>query len=154
MLTIPMWVLLFLKKYPTSTSLTRVRAKTISAIKGISEDRAKEILDASKESVAAYRDEMTGLAIQHLSEELLILSEKIEVLKKSLTQYIQEHELVDRIVSIPGIAEWTAIGLIVELGDIRRFSRVEEVVAYAGLDPVYHQSGDGISYSKIFLLSP
>jgi hypothetical protein len=26
---------------------------------------------------------------------------------------------------------------------------VEQVVAYAGLDPVYHQSGDGVSYSKI-----
>lgn len=143
------WVLVFLQKYPTVEHLKGVRPKTIAKIPGITLLRAEKIVQAAKESIAAYRDNLTGLAIENLATQILILTKQIKLLKDKLKEEVTEHSLIRRLCTIPGISEWTAIGLVVEIGDIRRFSRVEEVIAYAGLDPVYHQSGDGVSSSKI-----
>lgn len=143
------WVLTLLQKYPTVEDLKRVRPKTVAKISGITLTRAEKLVKAAKESIAAYRDELTGLAIQNLATQVLDLTRQTKLLKKKLKKEVSDHDLIRRLCTIPGVSEWTAIGLVVEYGDIRRFSRVEEVVAYAGLDPVYHQSGDGISSSKI-----
>lgn len=43
--------------------------------------------------------------------------------------------------SIPGIGPTVAAALIVEIGDVRRFSSGKALVAYAGLDPRVRQSG-------------
>jgi transposase len=147
--SIPNWVLIFLEKYPIVNSLSRVRAATIAKIPGITLAKAEELTQAAKVSVAAFRDDMTGLAIKHLAQDILSLGKTIDTLKAALTSHVGGNDLVQRIVSIPGMAEWTAVGLIVEIGDIRRFSKAEQVIAYAGLDPAYHQSGDGIVRSKI-----
>lgn len=147
--SIPDWVLELLTKYPTVENLQKVRKKTLEKISGITEDKAKEIIENAKESIAAYRDEMTGLAVSELSSELIILGKKVTMLKDKLKKHVSKNDLVKRLCTIPGVAEWTAIGLIVELGDIRRFAKVEQVIAYSGLDPSYHQSGDGIRVSKI-----
>ena len=147
--SIPNWVLTFLEKYPTVDSLNRVRVATVSKIPGITLAKAEELTQAAKVSVAAFRDDMTGMAIKHLAQDISSLSKTIDTLKAALTSHVGDNDLVQRIVSIPGMAEWTAVGLIVEIGDIRRFSKAEQVIAYAGLDPAYHQSGDGIVRSKI-----
>jgi transposase len=43
--------------------------------------------------------------------------------------------------TIPGIGACLAASLIVEIQDMRRFPTVKAVVAYSGLDPKIHQSG-------------
>jgi transposase len=147
--SIPSWVLLFLEKYPTVTSVVRTKAATLAKIPGITEARANTLLLAAKESIAAYRDAVSGYSMQHIVEEILNLNKKIAQLKKQLIAYLAKDSLVQKLVTIPGIAEWSAIGLIVEIGDIRSFPRPEELIAYAGLDPSYQQSGDGVKRSKI-----
>jgi transposase len=44
--------------------------------------------------------------------------------------------------SIPGIGEFTAVGLVAELCPIDRFPNVEKLCSYAGLVPTNHQSGE------------
>jgi transposase len=147
--SIPNWVLLFLRKYPTVNSVVRIRAATLAKIPGITEVKANSLLTAAKESIAAYRDIVAGYSMQHIVEEILSLNKNIAQLKKHLIAYVAKDALVQKLVTIPGIAEWSAIGLIVEIGDIRKFPRPEELVAYSGLDPSYQQSGDGFVRSKI-----
>lgn len=43
--------------------------------------------------------------------------------------------------SIPGIADNLASRILSELGDISRFNNANQVIAYAGIDPVIYQSG-------------
>lgn len=47
----------------------------------------------------------------------------------------------DLLTTIPGLGEITAGRLMAELGDVRRFDNVREIVAYVGLNPRQHQSG-------------
>lgn len=44
--------------------------------------------------------------------------------------------------SIPGIGPLSAIAIITELGDIHRFSHINKLCSYAGLQPLTHNSGD------------
>jgi transposase len=49
--------------------------------------------------------------------------------------------LCQRLQQIPGIGPHGAATIRAELGDVARFSSVDEIVASAGLDPRTHQSG-------------
>ena len=53
-----------------------------------------------------------------------------------------ESELAQLLLSIPGVGQSTAALVVAEVGEIERFDRHEELVSYAGLDPMVHQSGD------------
>lgn len=53
-------------------------------------------------------------------------------------------EAVALVTTIPGIGRATAIGLVAELGDLRRFGSARDVAAYAGLVPAHRQSGTSL----------
>jgi transposase len=70
---------------------------------------------------------------------------ELNQLKKDTTQQMVELSK-DRIdfrvlVSFPGIGAPTAVRIIGELGDIRRFKNPKQINAYAGIDIQRHQSG-------------
>lgn len=44
--------------------------------------------------------------------------------------------------SIPGIAQTTAVRILGELGDLRRFSNPNKINAFIGIDPGRYQSGE------------
>lgn len=49
------------------------------------------------------------------------------------------------LISIPGIGQITAATILAEIGDINRFSSSKKLVAFAGLDPSVHQSGNYVA---------
>lgn len=51
---------------------------------------------------------------------------------------------METLLTIPGIGRLTAITLLVELGDIKRFSSAEKFASYLGLTPAEYSSGDAI----------
>lgn len=53
---------------------------------------------------------------------------------------------VKLLTSIPGIGEYSAIVILSEIGDISKFSKPKQLVAFCGLDPAVKQSGN---YSSI-----
>jgi transposase len=58
--------------------------------------------------------------------------------------YKQEYYLLR---SIPGVGPLTAIGLLAEVGDIKRFKGTDQLSAYVGLIPALHSSGSR-TYAK------
>lgn len=51
--------------------------------------------------------------------------------------------------SIPGIAQTTAVRILGELGDLRRFSNPNKINAFIGIDPGRYQSGEKDSHLGI-----
>jgi transposase len=47
------------------------------------------------------------------------------------------------LVSVPGIRAYHAARYLAAVGDVRRFPSADHLWAFAGLDPVFQQSGDG-----------
>jgi len=65
-------------------------------------------------------------------------------ISNELRAYCRKHYKKDDYLykSIPGIGGITASGILSELGDIRRFNRLDELVAIVGLVPGIYQSSD------------
>jgi len=70
------------------------------------------------------------------------LNEHIKELEQLIEQHVLESSAAQLLLTIPGVGQTTAAVVVAELGEIERFDSHEEVVSYAGLDPVVHQSGD------------
>lgn len=61
-------------------------------------------------------------------------------LRKCIREY--DRELYNLLQTIPGIGSFTAITLITELGDIKRFRHINHLASFVGLVPRMKQSGD------------
>jgi transposase len=139
----PQWLLSLLIRYPTVTRLARARSATLARIPYVTQERARALMDAAKKSVAALRDDQVGATVSALAKELRRLERQVASLKAALGRQLEEDPTVKLLVTIPGIALWSALILRLELGPLDRFPTAQAVVAFAGLDPRYHQSGDG-----------
>ena len=68
--------------------------------------------------------------------------EQIERLEEKIERKVLESPAAQRLLSIPGVGQYTAAVIVAEIGEIDRFDEDKQLVSYAGLDPVVHQSGD------------
>ena len=88
-----------------------------------------------------------------IRQHIDFLQEQIKSLDKQINQHINAHpELSKRkklLISIPGIASPSANALLAELGNIRRFSNVRQLVAFAGLVPCENRSGTHVGKTRM-----
>ena len=76
--------------------------------------------------------------LKHTREELVILSQKIKVLSED-ERYSAAYS---RLIVIPGIGRLTAMTILTEIGDVRRFRNVDAFRSYIGLIPRSNSSGE------------
>lgn len=79
--------------------------------------------------------------------EIQIMLEQIKLIERQIIQIESEiHEIVSTqdnyLTTITGIGDITAAVIMGEIGDINRFERPNQLLAFAGLDASVHQSGD------------
>ncbi len=70
------------------------------------------------------------------------LTEEIEQLDDQIQERAGSLEETQLLMTIPGIAQYSALVVYAEIGEIERFDRAKEVVRYVGLNPVIRESGD------------
>jgi transposase len=145
---IPAWVLKVLVKYPTAFRLARANAKTLAKVPYVTEKRAEELIEDAKKSVAS-------LSTAHPDAENFIRTSAFQVLHLRVTINQQEAEMMEGyechfsdsemeiLVSFPGISQYSAFGLLIEIGSIHRFSTVKHLTSFFGIHPAYRKSGDG-----------
>ena len=64
------------------------------------------------------------------------------MLEEKIERRVLESPAAQLLLTIPGVGQTTAAVIVAELGEIDRFETDKEVVSYAGLDPMVHQSGE------------
>lgn len=77
------------------------------------------------------------------------LVEKQTALLKQLSKEDKYRDSVTILTSIPGIGVISAMELLLELQDVRRFSRGDQLAAYVGLTPSQHSSGQHVRMGHI-----
>lgn len=146
-LDIPMSIL---KRYTHPDELKNKRVETI--VKYLMKDtkhRESKAVDETKKLKGYIDNVSSGCRIS--SYEVTILKSmvqkigdqevEIELCLDEMRDLATEIPLYHQLMSIPGIGDNLAIRLIGELGDLDRFERSEQLVAYAGIDPRVYQSG-------------
>ena len=87
------------------------------------------------------RNKSTQVLIQSAASQVTSLAGTIAEVRNeliALSKQVPEYEIV---ISLYGVGEITAAGLIAEIGDVRRFTKRSCLTAYAGVDPLPKQSG-------------
>jgi transposase len=79
-------------------------------------------------------------------DELTAQIEELEEMIEETAAFLEETQLL---MTIPGVSFYSSLLSTSELGEIERFDRAEEVVSYAGLNPVIRESGDSRTEGRI-----
>lgn len=119
-------------------------AQTLKKISrgNISMERAKALYEAAKGSVG-IKEGQKGI-VYEIGECISAIEGSgrfIAVMEKEMSNYLREIPYSPFILSIKGIGEITAAGLIGEVGDFRNFKTIPEIIKHAGLDLFEISSG-------------
>ena len=74
---------------------------------------------------------------------------RLEGMLQSSAQNWKRLEAVKRLQSLRGVSFITAVGLLAELGDLRRFQNARQLMAYTGLVPSENSSGSSVRRGRI-----
>ena len=110
--------------------------------------------DGNSHWTAAHINWLKSLTPEALYKEILdeylltytILSDKLERLDKRIEELAAKDEYkeaVRKLCCFIGVKTHTALSVIVEVGDFRRFASAEKFASYIGLVPGEESSGDG-----------
>jgi transposase len=81
------------------------------------------------------------LEIDQLLARWQLLAQQRHVLEESITQRVAQSEDARLLLTLPGAAAFTALGLAAHVGDITRFPRPRSLANYWGLTPSCRNSG-------------
>jgi transposase len=150
-------MLRFLIKFPSARAIRSGKAKEISKALIHAEGKRKRVFISAEEIIKLAK---ASVGTDSVAKEL-ILSEKIGTLlylegkQERITEALVEAcrstrlDELDIITSVDGISAITGSTFLAELGDIHLFSSCKHLIAFAGLDPSIHQSGQYEGISRI-----
>lgn len=75
-------------------------------------------------------------------EQLELLAQQEESMQVELAQIARDRADMQLLMTIPEVSFYTAVGIIAEIGDIRRFPNKQHLASYAGLVPKADDSGE------------
>lgn len=126
------------------------------------EDISKSVLKATNKNMGVARSKIVAAKLLDLAQSSFQLT-NTECLVEEVQYHAKEVQRIDRIksslinkmaemsedlpemkilTSIPGIGIRTAVCLVAELGDIRRFHSSNAINAFVGIDLIHYESGD------------
>ena len=107
------------------------------------ETKAKELKALAANSFAALlSSEMTTLLIRQMLEQLDLLEKQIADIEHIIAAQFAQFDT--KLTTIPGIGTTLGATIFSEIGDINRFDKPKQLIAYAGMDPSVKQSGNFI----------
>jgi transposase len=116
----------------------------------LKEDRAKALYEAAKSTIGVVEGRASILletqAILAAMEAAEGLTERLE---KEMSLHLKQIPYSKSLLSLKGIGEVTAAGLIGEVGDFRKFSTLGEIMKLAGLDLFEISSGKNQGMRRI-----
>ena len=136
-----------LLKYTTPEDILNISTTKLSSLlskhsKGrFSEDKADEIKDIAKNSFGVkFTSNACAFEIKQLVNQIIFLESQVDELNieiKNIYDTLDSH-----LLSAPGIGDVLAPAILAEIGDINRFEKPNQLIAFSGADPSENQSGN------------
>jgi transposase len=93
----------------------------------------------------AIEQSVTRITLNHMIEQMELLRGSFLKINKDIRQLQMKgnnQSLMTNLTSVPGVGPLTALTLITEIVDIRRFNSFRQLNSFVGLYPMEHSSGD------------
>ena len=110
-------------------------------------DKAFEIREAARSSIGAVFP-AKSLELQHAIAHICFLDREINEIESRIFAFLEKSS--PKMLDIAGMGPRMAAVIVAEVGDFKRFSSPDKLLAYAGLSPTTYQSGQLTStYAKM-----
>ncbi len=93
--------------------------------------------------------EQTRWVCKQLLAQIDFLVRQIRQLEQRLEDLVEVTPEMERLMTLPGIAEILAATIALEIGDIGRFPDAPHLASYAGTTPRVHASGGRVRYGRL-----
>lgn len=93
--------------------------------------------------------EADRIAMDHYLKLVEFIDTEIDETNEMVEMLCKENPLANLLTSIPGVGYYSALLIMSEIGDIRRFSKTKQLCSYAGLVPSVYQSGNTLRRGRI-----
>jgi transposase len=137
-----------LHHYPMPQELLKLGLDALGAVlrrisRGkLGKDRAQALYEAAKQTVGIEEGRIgILLEIQEILSQIAASECFVEKVEQEMSYYLQQIPYSHSMLSLKGIREVTAAGLIGEVGDFRQFHALREVMKLAGLNLFEISSG-------------
>ena len=134
-----------LKEAPTPTAIASVHMTHLAHLLEVAshghfgKEKARELRVLAQKSVGV-NDSSLSIQITHTIEQIELLDSQLFHTELEMANLVTCLHSV--IMTIPGIGFINGGIILGEIGDIHRFSEPKKLLAFAGLDPSVHQSGN------------
>jgi len=140
--------LTILRAYPSAQAMARAGEKALYTLlraykhAHYGHPTAKKLVSLASTSVSSGRAEAgRSVSLRMLCEQLEQTHKHLERLQTELEHLIATDPAVKGLQQIPEFGTKTIAVLRAELGEVERFARTDQVIAYAGLDVEIKESG-------------
>ena len=134
-----------LKEAPTPTAIASMHMTHLAHLLEVAshghfgKEKARELRVLAQKSVGV-NDSSLSIQINHTIEQIELLDSQLFHTELEMANLVTCLHSV--IMTIPGIGFINGGMILGEIGDIHRFSEPKKLLAFAGLDPSVHQSGN------------
>ena len=139
---VPNWLLMLLLHYPSAAKLKRARVKRLAKIPYVTAAKAQQLIADAKQSIAPAPEPVTEQLVSATARQIVHLQKNIKVQTDLMIDSCSMPE-IDLLKTFQGIADYTAIGLLIEIQTVKRFKNAKRLASFWGIHPVYKTSGDG-----------
>lgn len=148
--SVPQWILKLICHYPSAALLAKASVEKLCAIPYLPKKQALTLIEHAAHSAASADDELTSTIIKSLAQQILslqhLLDEQLKLLEHHL---VEQKETLHLLMSFKGIGTYSAMGIVTQIGDFNNFASAKKVASFAGIHPVFKDSGDGSSVPKM-----
>jgi transposase len=139
----------FLRQFPSARLVLHAKKRDIAKALICPNEKRKRVVVSVDDIIAAAKNSVASasaakeLILSGKVSTLLYLQEKNERITNVLIETCESLRIeeLDIIRSIDGVNDITGSTFLAEIGDINNFSSYKHIIAFAGLDPSIHQSG-------------
>ena len=145
--------LLIIEKYPHPELIEKKNITTVSKViqaktchhKAVSDNLAAKVIEFAKTVYSGCdKDDIEVVILKRLISNLKVHLDEAEKILSDMIRLAQDLPNFTVIRSISGIGDNLAARIIAEIGDISKFKKYTQLVAYAGIDPRIDESGKNI----------
>ena len=98
--------------------------------------------------VTLPKNSNTKILVTTAAKHLTAFKCQLAVLKNEMVSLAKQLPEYDTVINLYGVGDITAVQLMAEIGDVRRFPNRNALVGFAGVDPCVDQSGKHNSRSN------
>jgi transposase len=136
------WMVNLLSQYPSAQRVANAQLKSLAKIRGVSKEKAELLKGKAKSSVGVPCSKLMEKTIQaecmQIKKYEALISKKKKYLEQSYT-----NDQIELLLSMRGMGYYSAVGLVMEIENTKRYAKASSVSSYFGVYPEFKQSGDG-----------